>query len=227
MLDLRATGGQLEPTIFRAWVVSLPGRYLGAHLLQGLYKYIAAGPAFGQHQHLRGAAHIRGIHEIGGGGILSLITQFLVAVGSRYDDERRDIAELGGDGLLEQWLMALHARLALWPRWSPDDIVVGFIGTGDMHLIDVAVVDEVATFIGTAVHHRKEILPDGFGKSLLNVGPEIGIDRVHLEQNDFALVEHLGADIHRPYGGNVSGAEHQHHAAIMVRLSVEAGGVAL
>src|SRR5665213_3043061 len=226
MLDLRATGGQLEPTIFRAGVVSLPGRYVGAYLLQRSYKCIAADPVFGQHQHLGGAAHKRGIHEIGSGGILGLITQLLVAVRSRYDDERRDVAKLGGDGLLEQWLMTLHARLPLRPRWSPDDIVVGFIGTGDMYLIDVAVVDEITSFIGTAVHHRKEILPDGFGKSLLNVGPEIGIDRVHLEQNDFALVEHLGADIHRPYGGNVSGAEHQHHAAIMVRLSVEAGALA-
>src|ERR1039457_5064603 len=104
MLDLRATGGQLEPTIFRAWVVSLPGRHLGARLLQGLYKYIAAGPTFGQHQHLRGAAHKRGIHEKGGGGILGLIAQFLVAVRPLYDNERRDVAELGGDGLPEQWL---------------------------------------------------------------------------------------------------------------------------
>src|ERR1017187_6973081 len=122
MLYLRATGGQLAPTIFRAGVVRLPGRDLGARLLQGLYKYIAAGPAFGQHQHIRGAAQKRCIDEIGGGGILGLITQFLVAVRSRYDDERRDVAKLGGDGLLEQWLMALHARLALRSGWSPHDI---------------------------------------------------------------------------------------------------------
>src|ERR1039457_6538426 len=117
MLDLRATGGQLEPTIFRAGVVSLPGRYLGAYLLQRSYEYIAADPVFGQHQHLRGAAHKRGIHEKGGGGILGLKAQLLVAVRSRYDDERRDVAELGGDGLLEQGLMALHARLPLRSGW--------------------------------------------------------------------------------------------------------------
>src|ERR1700683_3419998 len=163
MLYLCATGGQLEPTIFRAGVVSLPGRYLGAHPLQGLHKYIAADPAYGQHQHLRGAAQKRGIDEKGGGGILGLITQFLVAVGSRYDDERRDVPEFGSEGLLEQRLMALHARLALRPRWSPDDIVVGFIGAGDMHLIDVGMVDGVASFVGAAVHHRKGVLLAGPG----------------------------------------------------------------
>jgi hypothetical protein len=93
MLYLCATGGQLEPTILRAGVVSLLGSYLGAHPLQGLYKYVAAGPAFGQHQHLRGAAQKRGIHEKGSGGILGLIAQFLAAVRSRYDDERRDVPE--------------------------------------------------------------------------------------------------------------------------------------
>src|ERR1700733_4874466 len=226
MLYLPATGGQIAPTIFRAGVVRLPGGYLGARLLQGLHEYMTASPVFGQHQHLCRAAQERGIYEIGGGGILGLVLQFFVAVRSRNNDERRDVAKLGSDGLLEQWLMALHANFSLPPRWSPDDIVVGFIRAGDMHLINVAVVDEIASFLCTAVHHRKKTLLDGLGKSLLDVGAEIGIDRVHLEQNDFALVEHLGDDIHRCDGGDVSGTKHHHHAAIVVRLSVEAGAVA-
>ena len=123
--------------------------------------------------------------------------------------------------------MSLHANLSLPSRWSPDNIVVGFVGAGDMHLINVAVVDEIASFLCTAVHHHKKTLLDGLGKSLLDVGAEIGIDRVHLEQNHFALVEHLGDDIHRRDRGNVSGAKYQHYPAIVIRLLIEAGAIAL
>src|ERR1700722_16619945 len=144
MLYPLTTSGQLQPTIFRAGVVGAPRRYLEAGLPQASYKRIAAGPACWQHQHFRGAAHKRSIHEKGGRGGLRLKAQFPVAVRSRYDDDRRDVAELRGDGFLEQRFLALHAHLALRPRRSPDDIVVGFIRTGYMHLIDVAVVDEIA-----------------------------------------------------------------------------------
>src|ERR1700733_1670095 len=123
--------------------------------------------------------------------------------------------------------MALHANFSLPPRWSPDDIVVGFIRAGDMHLINVAVVDEIASFLCTTLHHRKKTMLDGLGKSLLDVGAEIGIDGVHLEQNDFALVEHLGDEIHRRDRGNVSGAKYQYYPTIVIRLFIEAGAIAL
>ena len=60
-----------------------------------------------------------------------------------------------------------------------------------------------------AVHHRQKVLANGVNKRFLYIGPDIGVDRVHLQNTDLPLVEHLSQDIQGGDRVNVAAAQDQ------------------
>src|ERR1700733_7326148 len=90
-----------------------------------------------------------------------------------------------------------------------------------MNFIDVLVLNEVAAFVRSAIDNGEKILLDRIRKRILQIGAEISIHRVKLEDADLSFDEHLGE--HIP-GGNridVSGAQNQGDPPLMIWPLVE------
>ena len=139
---------------------------------------------------------VHGGHGHGRSHNLSLELNLFFGIGAGYDNHWRDIAQLRSDGLLQQRFTTLLAFLLFRAGRPPDDLIVGFVGTGEMNLVYIGMVDQVPPNLSTTIDYCEIVAVYGSLESLLDVWPQISIDGVHLEQTYLALVKHLGDDIH-------------------------------
>ena len=113
-------------------------------------------------------------------------------------------------GFLSSGSFAALRALALGPGRAPHDEIVGRSRAGDVDVVDRRVLDEVAR-----PPRRRRRRCAGSRASISGasarsrIGPDPLVDRVHLEQADEALDEHLGGDVHRRDARHVAGAEHE------------------
>ncbi len=75
--------------------------------------------------------------------------------------------------------------------------------------------------VATAVGETQELPVDQWGEGPFQDGPEVIVDRVHLQHHDFAVGVQLVQHVQRRNRGDVAGAEHQRDLPVMVRVSDE------
>ena len=83
--------------------------------------------------------------------MLGLVEQFGDRPAPRYDDHRGDVAQLGGDGLVQRGLVGFLAPGAVGTG-AEDHGVVGLVRSGDVHFVDQGVPGQKTPGRGTAVN---------------------------------------------------------------------------
>jgi len=139
-----------------------------------------------------------------GGEVGGLELDIGVAPGPRDNDRGTDIAELAGHPLGGARAVVALALVAL--RTGPEeDHVMAPRATGDVDLVDGAVLGHVSTDVSPAVNGGDIAGIGEFGKSCLQHRAEVIVDRVHLEQAAAALGIELVEHVERGDRGHVAG----------------------
>lgn len=126
------------------------------------------------------------------------------------DEHRRHAAELRGEGDLVLLLLSrLLAPRLLGGVTAPHDRVVGAIAARDVQRVDLRMRRQVRADVGAAVDDGQEAVVDQRAEGLLEVRPAVGVDRVHLEDDDLVLDEQLVEKIHGRDARHVAGPEHR------------------
>jgi hypothetical protein len=105
---------------------------------------------------------------------------------------------------------------------TPDDGVEGLVRASDMDLLDAGVVAQIRALRRATVDDAQIAAVDQRAERDLDQRAEIGVDRVHLADDDLVLVEELVEDVERADAGDVAGAEDERNLA-GVRRPIDAG----
>ena len=125
---------------------------------------------------------------------------------SGHDDDRRDVAELGGDALRAQ-RGATSLALASLGVLAEDDGLVGAVRAREVHRVHTRVVDQCSGDVEVTGHDAQPPTPDQRTQRDVEVRREVLVHRVELEGDDTVLREQLRQRVHRTDGGHVARTE--------------------
>ncbi len=162
------------------------------------------------HDHARGRAVEPGVVDEHRGDVVGVVVEVGRAPPARHHDDRREVAELGGERLVEDRLVAALALLALRSR-PEHDRLVGAVRAGDVERVHEWVVREVPALSRVAVDHADQPGADERRERRLVDRGEVRHHGVHLEHDDLELHEQLVEHVERPDRRGVAGAEHEAH----------------
>jgi hypothetical protein len=165
-------------------------------------------PVGGQDEDLAGDAVVTGVVQLLGGDVLCLIPEVTGGPGSGQHDGRTDAAKLRGDGLVENRVVGRLAPLAVLPR-TVDDQVVGLRAASDVDSLHRLMTGQVLAGITAAIDEGQVAVADQRGEDVLEDGPEVVVDRVHLADHDLAAVNHAVQDVQRHDRRDIPCAEHE------------------
>lgn len=215
----RADRGQ--PPVGAGVVVAAGGQF-AQHLADLIEQPLGAGPGAGQHQHLAGDAVVAGVVHFAGDDVLGLEAEVGRAPLPRRHDAGADSAQLAGERLVDQWLVVAAALLGPVVG-APHDGVVGAIAAGHMDGVHIVVGGEVRALGRAAVDEPQPAALGELGEDPLELGPQIGVDRVHLGDDDLTLGVQLVQNVDGGQGGDVARAEHQCHPGRLRTAAVLSG----
>src|SRR5690349_1106296 len=88
-------------------------------------------------------------------------------------------------------------------------------------------IGQIRPFARAAVHDGEKTLANRLGECRFQERTDVGVDRVHLEDADLPLVEHLREQVHAWNAADVSRAEHQHYSSFVIGGLVELGSAGM
>src|SRR5690349_9040467 len=162
----------------------------------------------------RGVAVEAGVDGQHADQMLGLILDVARAPVPRHDDHWADVAQFAGDALGEQRLSAGFTRGALGAR-TPDNGVESLIRAGDVDLLNAGMITQVRALLRPAVDDAQVAAVDQRAERDLHEWAKVGVDGVHLADDDLILVEELVEDVERADAGLVASAEDERDLARM------------
>lgn len=213
----------------RAETLVCPGVVVGArrqlaqHLPDLLQQSLGTVPLRRQDQDLTGDAVVAGVVHLAGHDVLGLEAEVRIAPRPGGHDARADAAQLTAERLADQRRVVAAALRGLLVG-PPHDRVVGAVAAGDMDGVHAVVRGEMAALRRTAVDEPQPAALDELGEDQLEVRPEVGVDRVHLSDDDLALDIQLVQDVQGGDGRDIARAQHQGDGRASGPPAVLAGG---
>jgi len=112
-----------------------------------------------------------------------LLAQVALAPWPRHDDDRRDVAQLSRDRLVQQRPALSLAPLALRPG-AEDDGLEGLVGAGQVDGVHGRVGAQIRALVCATGDGAQEAALHQRLHDLLQQRTQVGVDRVELEQDD-------------------------------------------
>ena len=201
-------GDVLLPALGRARVVGLARRDRGEQRPHRREQLLAPVPAGVLDEHADGVAVEPGVVDELADDVGGVEAEVPRSPWPRHDDHGAHVAELARDPLGED-----RAPLRLAPRplisRPENDRVMRAVRAGDVDLVHVGVPAQIGALGRAPVGDAEEPPRDQRAEPLLDQRAEIGVDGVHLEDDNLLLDEQLVERVHRPDRGHVAGAEHE------------------
>ncbi|MET7442408.1 hypothetical protein [Streptomyces sp. NPDC005568] len=88
---------------------------------------------------------------------------------------------------------------------------MGAVAARDVDAADAFVTGEIGALRRAAVHEADPVAGDEVGEDVLEVRAQVGVDGVHLGDDDLAVHVELVQDVERGDGGDVARSQHQCH----------------
>lgn len=148
-----------------------------------------------------------------------LLAQVALVPRPRHDDDRRDVAQLGGERLVQQGAPLGLAALARGAG-AEDDGLEGFIRAGQVDRVHGRMGAKIRALVGAASHDAQEAAQHQRLQALLQQWAQIGVDGVELEQCDVIGDEQLVQRVVQRQEGGIASAQDQGRHAGMALVPI-------